>query len=253
MEKYKIALVTGGSRGLGKDMALSLARRKNDLIITYVSKKEEAESVVNEIVELGQKATALYFDAEDVSQIGAFKKNLLTTLKENWGSEGFDYLIQNAGIGATIPLSNASMKDFDRFSNIHLKTPYFLTQELISLMNNNGAILFVSSGSTRVTIPGYSLYASMKSAVETLSRYVAKEFGIKGIRSNVIAPGAIETDFNNGSNRDDEQKKNFIKANTSLNRTGKPDDIGAVVAFLCSEDAKWINGQRIEISGGWYL
>ncbi len=253
MNQNKIALITGGSRGLGKDMALSLAKRNIDVGITYVSRKTEAENVVNEIIALGQKATALYFDAEDVSQIDAFGDNLLTMLGENWGVESLDFLIHNAGIGTAIPLTETTMDEFDRFSNIHLKTPYFLTQKLIPMLNENGAIVFVSSGSTRVAVPGYSLYAPMKSAIETFSRYVAKELGSKGIRSNVIAPGAIESDFNNGANRDDESKEVFIKNSTALNRTGMPDDIGSVVAFLCSDDAKWVNGQRIEASGGWFL
>jgi NAD(P)-dependent dehydrogenase (short-subunit alcohol dehydrogenase family) len=248
--KTKIALVTGGSRGLGKDMAISLSKKKIDVVLTYNTNKEEAEKVVSEIKSHGQKAVALQFDVSDIPSLDNFIVRLSFALKEVWNVEKFDFLINNAGIGATVPIMEVTEELFDQLMNIHFKGVYFLTQKASPFLNDNGGIVFISSGTTRFSLPGYSVYSSLKGAVEVFTKYVAKEFGSRGIRSNIVAPGAIETDFNNASLRNNPQVKAFITSQTPLGRIGMADDIGSVVAFLCTEDAKWINGQRIEVSGG---
>ena len=195
----KIALVTGGSRGLGKDMAISLAKKGIDVVLTYNTGKEEAEKVESDIKALGQKAVALQFDVSDIPSLDNFIVRLSFALKEVWDTDKFDFLINNAGIGATVPFMEVTEELFDQFLNIHFKGVYFLTQKSMPYLNNNGGIVFISTGTTRFSLPGYSVYASMKGAVEVLTKYVAKEFGPLGIRANIVAPGAIETDFNNAS------------------------------------------------------
>lgn len=246
----KIALVTGGSRGLGKDMALALAGRGNDVILTYNTKQEEAEKVAAEIKAMGRKAAVLHFDAANVKGLDEFLANVSATLKQNWNTERFDFLINNAGIGATIPIADVTEEKFDQMLNIHFKSVYFITQKAFPMMNDNGCIVNVSSGTTRFCVPGYSVYTSLKGAVEVFTRFTAKEYGVRGIRANIVAPGPIETDFNNAAIRNNPQMKAFLSANSPLGRVGQADDIGSVVAFLCSEEAKWVNGQRIEVSGG---
>ncbi len=248
--KNKIALVTGGGRGLGKDMALSLAKKGIDVIITYNTNKEDAEIVASEIITTGQRSVSLQFDVSDIQNIDNFIKHLSETLKTKFNSDRFDFLINNAGIGATIPIDKVTEDVFDNFVNVHFKGVFFLTQKTLPMINDNGCIVNVSSGTTRFCIPGYSVYSSMKGAVEVFTKYLAKETGQRGIRANVIAPGATETDFNNAIIRNNPQVKAFITSQTPLGRVGQADDIGSVVAFLCSDDAKWINGQRIEVSGG---
>lgn len=252
--KTKIALVTGASRGLGKNMALRLAQKGNDVIITYHTKQEEAGSVVAEIKAMGRNAVALHLDVGNLPSFDSFIAQVSKTLKDTFGSTGFDYLINNAGHGATIPFTQATEEAFDKMLNVHFKGVYFLTQKCLPIMNDKGGIVNISSGTTRFCNPGYSIYASMKSAIETFSRYLAKELGpTKGIRVNVVAPGAIETDFNGAFVRNNPQVKNMIAANTALGRVGQASDIGGVVAFLCSDDACWINAQRIEATGGTFL
>jgi NAD(P)-dependent dehydrogenase (short-subunit alcohol dehydrogenase family) len=246
----KIALVTGGSRGLGRDMALSLAKKGIGVVLTYRTNKEEAEKVVQQITDSKQKATALQLDVSDLRSFDNFFKSLSATLTKNWNTDKFDFLINNAGTGATIPMAQVTEEAFDRLLNEHYKGVYFLTQKSIPLMNDHGGIVFVSSGSTRFSVPGYSVYASLKGAVEVLTRYVAKELGPRGIRTNIIAPGPIETDFNNAAIRNNAQMKTNLGNQTALGRVGRADDIGSVVAFLCSDDSKWVNAQRIEVSGG---
>lgn len=246
----KIALVTGGSRGLGKDMALSLASKGTDVILTYNSNKEKAEEVVAEINGMGRKAVTIAFDAANVSALDAFLKEVAATLQSNWGVDSFDYLINNAGVGATIPMKDVTEDAFDNLMNIHLKSVYFLTQKSLPIINDDGCIVNISSGTTRFCVPGYSVYSSMKTAIETFTKYVAKENGERGIRANVVAPGPIETDFNNAAIRNNPQMKGFLSSQSPLGRVGNADDIGSVVAFVCSDEAKWINGQRIEVSGG---
>jgi NAD(P)-dependent dehydrogenase (short-subunit alcohol dehydrogenase family) len=246
----KIALVTGGSRGLGKNMALRLAEKGHDVIITYHTQKEEAQDVVTAIEQLGLNAAALQLDINQIGSLDGFIQEVNTLLNEKWNVNSFDFLINNAGIGATIPYMEATEEDFDRMLNIHFKGVYFLTQKALPLMNNNGRIINLSSGTTRFCNPGYSIYASMKGAVETFTRYLAKEVGARGITANVIAPGPIETDFNNATIRNNPQIKSHLSNITALGRVGEANDIGGIVAFLCSEDGYWINGQRIEASGG---
>jgi NAD(P)-dependent dehydrogenase (short-subunit alcohol dehydrogenase family) len=249
----KIALVTGASRGLGKDMALSLGQKGIDVIVTYNNNREEAEKVVGELKDMGRKSAALQFDVSKIASLDGFVASVIETLQTNWNTDKFDFLINNAGIGATIPIPQVTEEAFDNLVNIHFKGVYFLTQKCLPNMNDNGGVVFISSGSTRVCVHGYSVYASLKAAVEVFTKYVAKEFGARGIRSNIVAPGPIETDFNNAAIRSNPQLKSMLASQNPLGRVGRADDIGSVVAFLCTEDAKWINGQRIEVSGGMVL
>lgn len=246
----KIALVTGASRGLGKDMALALAERGNDVIITYNNSKVEADNVAKQVELKGRKAAVIKFNAADFGSIDVFLDNVRLALKQIWNTDKFDFLINNAGIGATVPIENVTEEVFDNLMTIHYKTVYFLTQKALPIMNDHGAIVNISSGTTRFCVPGYSVYSSLKAAVENLTKYMAKEFGARGIRANIVAPGPIETDFNNAAIRNNPQMKSFLASQTPLGRVGAASDIGSVVAFLCSEEAAWINGQRIEASGG---
>jgi NAD(P)-dependent dehydrogenase (short-subunit alcohol dehydrogenase family) len=231
-------------------MAIALAEKGTDVILTYNSGKEAAEAVVAEIIGIGRKAVALQFDISDIGGLDEFVAKVATTLKTEWAIEKFDYLINNAGVGATIPFLQVTEDAFDRLMNIHFKGVYFLTQKLAPYLNDNGSIVNVSSGTTRFCVPGYSVYSSLKGAAEVFTKYLAKELGARGIRANIVAPGPIETDFNGAAIRSNPQMKAFLTSQTPLGRVGAADDIGSVVAFLCSDDARWINGQRIEVSGG---
>ena len=253
MTTNKIALVTGGSRGLGKNMALSLAKNGNHVIITYNSKREEALAVIAEIEKAGQKGAALQLNTGDSKSFDAFFKELTAVLKNTFSADHFDFLINNAGVGAHAPFAETTEEQFDMLMNIHFKGTFFITQKALPLINDGGRIINISTGLARFSTPGYAAYASMKGAIETLSRYQAKELGARGIAVNVVAPGAIETDFGGGVVRDNADLNKMIAGNTALGRVGKPDDIGGVVAFLCSDDARWINAQRIEASGGMNL
>jgi len=249
----KIALVTGGSRGLGKDMALSLAKKGINVILTYNSKKEEALAVVNEIEQTGQKAAALQLDVANVKTFDAFFTQVKTVLQDTFETGHFDFLINNAGIGIHAPFAETTEEQFDLLLNIQFKGVFFLTQKALPLLNDGGRIINLSTGLARFCNPGYSAYAAMKGAIETLTKYQAKELGSRGIAVNVVAPGAIETDFGGGVVRDNPDVNKYIAGTTALGRVGHPDDIGSVVAFLCTEEAKWINAQRIEVSGGMNL
>lgn len=251
--KNKIALVTGGSRGLGKDMALRLAGKGLDVILTYHSKAEDAQDVVSQIEKMGQKAAKLQLNTGDLDSFAAFAGQLKDVLNTTFGSEHIDYLVNNAGIGGYMPIAEITEEFFDGLLNIHFKGVCFLTQRLLPLMNDGGGIVNISSGLTRVAVPASAVYASMKAAIETFTRYLAKELGARKIRANVIAPGAIMTDFGNAHLREDEKLQQFISSVTALGRPGVAEDIGGVVAFLCSEDSRWVNGQRIEVSGGMML
>ncbi len=246
----KIALVTGGSRGLGRDMALSLAKKGSDIIFTYSGNKTDAEQTVKLVEAAGAACVVLQLDLRNLKTLDQFVINLASTLKEKFNAEKFDFLINNAGMGATVPFEQVDETLFDDFLNVHFKGVYFLTQKCLPYLNDGGRIINISSGTTRFANPGYSVYASMKGAVETLTKYLAKELGAKGICVNVVAPGPIETDFNNATIRSNPHLKNILSGLSPLGRVGQADDIGSVVAFLCSEDAKWINGQRLEVSGG---
>ena len=249
----KIALVTGGSRGLGKNMAISLAKNSINVVLTYNSQKDEAESVVAEIENTGQKAAALQLNTGNVKSFDTFFGQLKSTLKDTFGAEHFDFLINNAGMGLYGSLAEMKEEDFDALVNVHFKGVFFLTQKALPQISNGGRIINLSSGLARFSLPGYSAYASMKGAIEVLSHYMAKELGARGIAVNVVAPGAIATDFGGGRVRDDENVNKMVSGMTALGRAGVPDDIGGVVAFLCSEEARWINAQRIEVSGGMNL
>jgi len=253
MSINKIALVTGGSRGLGKNMALSLAKKGINVILTYNSKKDEALAVVAEIEKAGRKAVALQLSTGDAKSFDRFFAQVKTVLKDTFGADKFDFLINNAGIGIHASFAETTEEQFDELMNIHFKGVFFLTQKALPLINDGGRIVNLSSGLARFSNPGYAAYASMKGGIETLSRYMAKELGARGIAVNVVAPGAIETDFGGGMVRDNKQVNDYIAGVTALGRVGLPDDIGGVVAFLCTEDAKWINAQRIEVSGGMNL
>lgn len=249
----KIALVTGGSRGLGKDMALQLAQKGFDVVITYQSKKEEAEKVVEQIKSAGKKAAALALDVSDSKGFETFASQLKEILQAEFQSQNFHALVNNAGVGLHAAFAETDEAGLDKMFAIHLKAPFMLTQKLLSLLSDGSSIVNISSGLTRFSFPGYSAYGTMKGAVETLTRYMAKELGARKIRVNVVAPGAVETDFGGGAVRDNKELNQQIASATSLGRVGLPDDIGGVVAFLCSDDSKWVNAQRIEASGGMNL
>jgi NAD(P)-dependent dehydrogenase (short-subunit alcohol dehydrogenase family) len=252
-QKNKIALVTGGSRGLGKDMALRLAEKGIDVILTYNTQAQDAQGVVTQVQQAGQKAALLKLNTGEIKSFSAFAENLQSVLHETFNATHFDFLINNAGIGGYSPIADVTEDMFDELWNIHFKGVYFLTQKLLPLLNDGGGVVNVSSGLTRVSVPGSSAYASMKGAVEVFTRYLAKELGARGIRANTIAPGGIMTDFGGGRLRNSEQLKQFVSNVTALGRPGVAEDIGGVVAFLCTEDARWVNGQRIEVSGGMQL
>jgi NAD(P)-dependent dehydrogenase (short-subunit alcohol dehydrogenase family) len=224
-----------------------------DTIITYHSHKEEAADVVSEIEAQDQRAVALQLDVGDVKSFDGFIQQVSNALKDKWNRDRLDFLVNNAGIGILAPIEQMTEADFDRLFNIHFKGVYFLTQKAIPLLNDHGRIINISSGLARFTLPGFSAYAAMKGAIETFTRYLAKELGGRGITANLVAPGAIETDFNRSRFDANPQMKEMIASQTALGRVGVPDDIGGVVAFLCSEDARWVNGQRLEASGGMFL
>jgi len=246
----KIALVTGGSRGLGKNMALQLAENGINVILTYNSKKDEALAVVAEIERKGQKAAALQLNAGDIKSFDKFFEELAAVLQSSFDTNHFDFLINNAGVGVHAAFAETTEEQFDMLVNLHFKGVFFLTQKALPLINDGGRIVNLSSGLARFSTPGFAAYASMKGAIETLTRYMSKELGARGISVNVVAPGAIETDFGGGMVRDNAQANQQVAEVTALGRAGLPDDIGGVVAFLCTDAARWVNAQRIEVSGG---
>jgi NAD(P)-dependent dehydrogenase (short-subunit alcohol dehydrogenase family) len=249
----KIALVTGASRGLGRNTAIALARKGVDVIGTYHSNKAEADATVAAIEKLGRKAVMFQLDTGKSSTFAAFAVDLRQTLDSQWGRANFDYLVNNAGIGIRAPFAETSEADFDRLMNINLKGVFFLTQALLPLITDGGRIVNFSSGLARFSLPGYAAYAAMKGGVEVLTRYLAKELGGRGIAVNTVAPGAIETDFGGGTLRDNKQVNDFVAGVTALGRAGLPDDIGPAVATLLSDDNRWINAQRIEVTGGMFV
>ncbi|MFC3912893.1 SDR family NAD(P)-dependent oxidoreductase [Pseudaeromonas sharmana] len=249
----KIALITGGSRGLGRNMALHLAQRGMDLILTYHSRHDEAESIAAEVRALGAQVAVLQLDVGDSSRFAGFAAEVSTLLEREWQRPHFDALVNNAGTGLHAAFVDTTEAQFDELFRIHLKAPYFLTQALLPSLADGGRILNISSGLARFSLPGSSAYAVMKGGVEVLSRYLAKELGSRGIRVNTLAPGAIETDFSGGMVRDNPAINQMVAAQTALGRVGLPDDIGPVVASLLADDSGWITGQRIEASGGMFL
>jgi NAD(P)-dependent dehydrogenase (short-subunit alcohol dehydrogenase family) len=246
----KIALVTGGSRGLGRNTALNIARHGGDVIITYRSREEEARAVVAEIEALGCKALAFQLDTGDVGAFADFAETLRMALRETWRRDTFDHLVNNAGHGDYALIADTTVEQFDALVNVHFKGVFFLTQALLPLIADGGRIVNLSSGLTRVSAPGFGAYSAVKGAIEVLSVYMAKELGSRGIAVNTVAPGAIETDFLGGAVRDTPDLNKQFANMIALGRVGVPDDIGPMIASLLSEDNRWINAQRIEVSGG---
>ena len=245
----KIAIVTGGSRGLGRNTVLNLARRGVHSIFTYNSNRAEADKLIAEVSELGAKASALQLDAGKIATFDPFVRQVSVALRE-MGAERFDYLVNNAGISHHAPFDKVTEEDLDNLYNVHFKGVFFLTQKLLPLLNDGGRIVMISSGLARFAFPGSSAYASMKGAVEVLTRYLAKELGSRRIAVNTVAPGAIATDFSGGMVRDNPAINKQVADMTALGRVGHPDDIGPMIASLLSEENRWINAQRIEVSGG---
>ncbi|MGG2397796.1 SDR family NAD(P)-dependent oxidoreductase [Pseudomonas sp. SH1-B] len=249
----KIALITGASRGLGRSAAKHLAAQGVDIIGTYRSQADEAQQLTRDIEALGGRALMLQLDVGDSSAFADFAERVAQGLRETFGVERFDFLVNNAGIGIHAAYSDTREAQFDELFKVQLKGPFFLTQRLLPLMADGGRILNVSTGLARFSLPGYAAYAAMKGGIEVWTRYLAKELGPRGISANVLAPGAIETDFGHGVVRDNPEVNAFVAGNTALGRVGLPDDIGAAVATLLGDGGRWINGQRIEASGGMFL
>lgn len=247
-----ITLITGASRGLGRNAAEHLARQGGDLILTYKTNRDQALAVVEHIEAGGRRAAALPLDVADSSSFKPFAKSVEQVLA-GWQRTHIDHLVNNAGIGINAPFSETTEQQFDELVKIQLKAPFFLTQALLPLIADGGRILNVSTGLTRFAFPGYAAYAAMKGGVEVLTRYLAKELGARGISVNTLAPGAIETDFGGGQVRDDANTNAFVASQTALGRAGQPDDIGAVIAALLAPGTGWINAQRVEASGGMRL
>ncbi|MGE0717022.1 MAG: SDR family NAD(P)-dependent oxidoreductase [Alphaproteobacteria bacterium] len=246
----KITLVTGSSRGLGRNTALAVARRGGDVIVTYHSRADEADAVVREVQAMGREAVALQLDAGRVAGFADFADRLRRALAETWSRDSFDHLVNNAGHGDHALVAETTEAQFDRLVDVHFKGPFFLTQALLPLLADGGSIVNLSTGLTRITYPGYAAYAAAKGAVEVLTRYMAKELGARGITVNAVAPGAIETDFGGGAVRDNPELNRQFAALTALGRVGVPDDIGPMIASLLSADNRWVTAQRIEVSGG---
>jgi NAD(P)-dependent dehydrogenase (short-subunit alcohol dehydrogenase family) len=252
MKTNKIALITGGSRGLGKEAALKLADKGNNVIITYQSKQAEAVQVVADIISKGQKAVAIQLDVSKTSGFDGFITTVSEALQANWNTNKFDFLVNNAGIDSYALFSETTEEAFDNLFNVHFKGVYFLTQKALPHISDGGSIINISTGLARFATPGYSAYAAMKGAIEVFTRYLAKEVGARGITANVVAPGITKTDFTKAA-LSHEGLEEFMSSQTALGRIGVPEDIAGVIAFLCSEDARWVNAQRIEASGGLFL
>ncbi|QJR80674.1 SDR family oxidoreductase [Alteromonas pelagimontana] len=248
-----LALITGGSRGLGKNTALALADSGTDIIITYHSNEAAAKEVVTRIQNKGRQAQALQLDTRDIAALDDFISRLKALMSNDFGCKNVNYLVNNAGSGVHAMMAEASEEILDDMLNVHVKGPFFLTQKMLPVMADGGRILNISSGLTRFSFPGSGPYAMAKGAVEVMTRYMAKELGERGIRVNTLAPGAIETDFRGGAVRDNKEMNAMIASQTALGRVGLPDDIGGAIKMLLSSEAGWINGQRIEASGGMML
>jgi NAD(P)-dependent dehydrogenase (short-subunit alcohol dehydrogenase family) len=248
----KIAIVTGASRGLGRNTAIALARNGVDVIGTFHSNRKEADETAAAIAALGRKAVMFQLDTGNVASFPGFASEVRTALQNTWSRNSFDFLVNNAGIGIHASFAETTEADFDRLMTIHFKGVFFLTQKLLPLIADGGRIVNLSSGLARFSLPGFAAYASMKGAIEVLTRYLAKELGSRGITVNTVAPGAIETDFGGGAVRDNKQVNDFVASVTALGRVGVPDDIGPAIANLLGDDNRWINAQRIEVSGGMF-
>lgn len=249
----KIALITGGSRGLGRNTAIALARRGVDVILTYRTRRAEADAAVAEIEALGRRAAALQLDTGEVAGFANFAGAVRQTLRDQWHAERFDYLVNNAGGGHYASFAETAEADFDALCNVHFKGVFFLTQTLLPQLRDGGRIVNISSGLARFALPGHAAYAAMKGAIEVLTRYLAKELGPRGVSVNAVAPGAIETDFGGGNVRDNAEVNQFVASVTAMGRAGVPDDIGPMIASLLDDANRWVTGQRIEVSGGMLL
>ncbi|MDR5782642.1 SDR family oxidoreductase [Caballeronia sp. LZ065] len=249
MSASKIAIVTGASRGLGRNTVLNLAQRGVDCIFTYHSNRAEADKVLALVAETGSKAAALQLDTGNVGAFDAFTDDVRRTLA-GWQAERFDYLVNNAGTSHHNSIAKTTEAELDALYDVHFKGVFFLTQKLLPLINDGGRIVNISSGLTRIIIPESAAYGSLKGAVEVLTKYMAKELAPRRIAVNVVAPGAIQTDFSGGIVRDNPEVNRRVTEMTALGRPGLPDDIGPMIASLLSEDNRWINAQRIEVSGG---
>ncbi|MBN3728055.1 SDR family oxidoreductase [Burkholderia sp. Ac-20379] len=245
-----LSLVTGASRGLGRNTALHIARQGGDVVLTYLGSREAADAVVAEIEALGRKAVALQLDTGRVSGFADFVQRLRGVLQATWQRTTFDHLVNNAGHGDVAPIADTTEAQFDRLVDVHFKGVFFLTQALLPLLADGGRIVNLSSGLTRVSAEGWAAYAAVKGAVEVLTVYLAKELGSRGIAANVVAPGAIETDFFGGAVRDTPEFNRFFTSMTAMGRVGVADDIGPMIASLLGEGNRWVTAQRIEVSGG---
>ena len=252
MSTLKIAIVTGGSRGIGRNTVLSLARQGVQSIFTYNGSKDKAEEVIIEAEKEGVKAIALQLDTGKIATFEQFVKEVQSAL-HTLGAERFDYLVNNAGTSHHNSIEKTTEEELDALYNVHFKGVFFLTQKLLPLINDGGRIINVSSGLTRVSVPESGPYASMKGAIEVLTRYMAKEFGPRRITANTVAPGAVQTDFSGGVVRDNPEVNKMVSSMTALGRPGVPDDLGPMIASLLSDNNRWVNGQRIEVSGGMVL
>jgi NAD(P)-dependent dehydrogenase (short-subunit alcohol dehydrogenase family) len=243
----KIAIVTGGSRGIGRNTVISLAARGVDSIFTYNASSADAETLVAEVKKAGATAIAVQLNAGDIASFDGFVEKVKAALA-TLGAERFDYLVNNAGNShKNMPFEKATEEELDSVYTVHFKGVFFLTQKLLPLMNDGGRIVNLSTGRTRVTHEGGAVYASMKGAIEVLTRHLAKELGPRRIAVNTVAPGAVATV------RDNPAVNKRVAENTALGRAGLPEDIGPMIASLLSEDNRWINGQRIEVAGGMVL
>ena len=249
----KLALVTGGGRGLGRSTALALAKAGIDVVVTYREQEASARALASEVVQLGRQAVVLQLDTAAVSDFPLFVSGLRRVLQTTWSREHIDFLVNNAGSGVTAPIAQTTEAQFDQLMGVHLKGVFFLTQALLPLIADGGRIVNVSSGLTRFALPGYAAYAAMKGGVEVFTRYLAKELGSRGIAVNTVAPGAIETDFGGGVVRDNPGLNKMIAQQTALGRVGVPDDIGPLIASLLTSSSPWVNAQRIEASGGMFI
>jgi NAD(P)-dependent dehydrogenase (short-subunit alcohol dehydrogenase family) len=247
----KIALITGGNRGLGRSTALALAGAGVGLVITYRTNPVEAAAVVDEVKQLGGTAVALPLDVGDLSAYDAFADSLAAALRHNWQRETFDYLVNNAGLGLAASIADTTVEAFDELLGVHFRGVYFLTQKLLPVVADGGKIVNLSTGLARFTGDGrYAAYAAMKGAVEVFTRYLAGEVGPRGITANVIAPGPTGTDFAGGVLRDNEQVRAHLGSQTAMGRVGRPKDISGAITALLTGDTGWVTAQRIEVSGG---